>query len=331
MRVAILGASHWHVDLFYVPLLQEAGAEIVAVHDPDPAALQRCAAGASCPRYTDHGKLLECEAPDLVFAHAPHAHMTDLAADLIARHQPFHMEKPMGVAWTDLDALAVKARTERVWTSVALVSRYYGVVEALRGLREAGRLGRACHYYHRLFGGSPLRYPEWGVPWMLDPALAGAGPLWNFGPHVIDLFLYLVADTVVEVQCWTSHAIHQLAIEDLASLRLLGPAGEMGVGEVSYTMPAGYERYLSLTTDRAHWGGAEMGTGAVLVRDGAEIPFAGPDSSTVYQVYVRDTLRRFESGEPARATIRDMARVLHVMNAARQSAETGEPVALRGV
>jgi len=329
MRVAILGASHWHVDLYYVPALAKAGAEVVAVHDPDDGALNRVCAGLDCPRYTDHQKLLDEVAPDLVFAHAPHAHMTDLAADLIARHQPFHMEKPMGTDWARLDALAVKASTEKVWTSVALVSRYYGVVEALRKLKEAGELGTPCHYYHSLFAGSPLRYDDWGVGWMLDPELAGGGPLWNFGPHVIDLFLHLVDDDVASVQCWTNSNVYKLAIEDQASIRLTGRSGIVGIGEVSYTMPSSYERFFSLTTDALHAGGPEMGCGTLLLRDGTESPYEGPDSDTVYEVYVADTLRAFEAGEPARATIRDMARVLRVMAAAKTSAETGVEVELR--
>jgi len=330
MRIAILGASHWHVGLYYIPALRDAGAQIVAVHDPDAEVLGKVAADLDCPRYTDHSDLLDKEAPDLVFAHAPHAQMTQLAADLVSRHQPFHMEKPMGVDWASLDALAVKAQTEGVWTSVALVSRYYGAVEALRSLKEAGELGTPCHYYHCLFAGSPLRYREWGVGWMLDPDIAGAGPLWNFGPHVIDLYLYLVDPNVAEVECCVSHGVHHLAIEDLATVRLLGASGVVGTGEVSYTMPSSYQRFFSLTTDRAHFGGTDMGKGTIYVRDGEDVAFDGPDSDTVYGVYVQDTLRRFAAGEPAKATITDMAAVLRVMHAARASARSQAIVALQG-
>lgn len=328
MRVAVLGASHWHVPLYYIPALKAAGADIVAVHDPDPCAVDRVAGSLSCPRYTCFHELLDRESVDLVFAHAPHAQMTQMAAELVARHVPFHMEKPMGVDWRELDALAVKAQTEGVWTSVALVSRYYGVVETLRQLKETGQLGAPCHYTYRLFGGGPQRYREWGVPWMLDPQQAGAGPLWNFGPHVVDLFLYLVDEEVTHAQCWVTHAIHRLPIEDLATLRLHGRGGAQGFGEVSYTMPDGYERFFSLTTDRLHWGGTDMACGEILLRDGSRVPFSGAGSDTVYHLYVRDTLRRFEAGQPARATIVDMARALRILCAARLSAHTGKVMRL---
>lgn len=330
MRVAILGAGHWHVEMFYIPALQEAGAEIVGLHDPDPDTLAQRGEGLSCPRHTDHRKLLEDANPDLTFAHAPHAHMPALAADLISLGRPFHMEKPMGIKWTELDALAVKAQTEGVWTAAALVSRQYGMMRALGELKEAGELGVASYYCHTLIGGSPDRYREWGSAWMLDPALAGAGPLWNFGPHVVDLFLHLVDEDVAEVQCWTTHAVHGLEIEDLAVIRLMGRSGAIGIGQVGYVMPEGYERFFSLTTDRLHCGGADMGRGVILRRDGGEVPFDGPDPETVYGAHVRDTLERFAAGTPAQATIHDMARALRVMNAALTSARTGEAVVLRG-
>jgi predicted dehydrogenase len=163
---------------------------------------------------------------------------------------------------------------------------------------------------------------------MLDPALAGAGPLWNFGPHVIDTFLYLVDEPISSVSCRMSHEIHHLAIEDLATFEFTTASGVLGVGEVGYTLPGGYQRFFSLTTDAAHCGGTNFGCGKVLLRDGPAVPFAGVDSAEVYEVYVRDTLQRFEQGQPARATIADMARTLRVMVALRESAASGEPVAL---
>ena len=124
-------------------------------------------------------------------------------AYLVERRQPFHMEKPMGVDWQELDAVAAKAQTEGVWNAVALVSRCCGVIQALKQLQERGELGAPCHYYHSLFAG---RRPSVtcagacrGCSTRSSPAVAPCG---DFGPHVMDLFQYLVGD-VAEVECWT--------------------------------------------------------------------------------------------------------------------------------
>jgi predicted dehydrogenase len=326
MRVAILGASHWHVSIYYLPALLREGTEVVAIHDPDAAVLERLGADLPCKRYTDFRELLDREQVDLVFAHAPHSHMPAMAAELISRHQPFHMEKPMGVDWQSLAPLAREAAEVKLWNSVALVSRHYGVIEALDQIRAADNLGKPCHYYYRLFGGGPERYKDWGVSWMLDPALSGGGPLYNFGPHVVDLFQYLTGEPVAQILCSKSHEVSHLPVEDLATIWMRTASGVVGIGEVSYTVPEGYERYFSFTTDTLHWGGEDLGQGTLLMREGQNVPFAGHNADTVYDGYVHDVLTRFSAGQPARATIADMLRTLRVLCAAQESSREGELV-----
>jgi len=331
MRIAFIGVGHWHASEFYLPALTDLSQEIVAISDPDRNHVDRVASefGLECPRYTDFRALLDEVSADLVFSSASHAGMTEIAAELVGRGQPFHMEKPMGMDWRELEPVAAQAARQNLFTSTALVSRYFGVPAALRRMREAGTLGVPCHYYYRLFGGGPERYREVGCEWMLDPATAGAGPLFNFGPHVIDLFIHLI-DEVGEVTARWSHAVHHERIEDHATVMMVGRhTGAVGVGEVAYTMPAGYERYLSVTTDRLRVGGPEVTGPRILRRDGSEVATPGVQPPVMYAHYVRDTLRRFEAGEPAIASIGDLVPVLRVMNAAVQAATSGETVVIR--
>jgi len=329
MRVAFIGVSHWHANEFYLPALLARDVEIVALSDPAEDACERSAAQfeLDCPRYTDFRKLLDETEADLVFAGAPHIDMTEIAAELVQREQSFHMEKPMGVDWLMLEPLAARAEQKNLFASVALVSRYYGVVEKLREMRLAGELGTPVHYYYRLLAGSPQRYMETHCEWMLDPVLAGAGPLFNFGPHVIDLFLYLI-DDVAEVTTRWSHGLYGNEVEDHATVLMTGAnTGAVGVGEIGYTMPESYERYFSVTTSELHVGG-EMSDEDISLRNGNTVHVGGPDISILYDHYVGDTLRRFEAGEAPIATIGDMVPVLRVMNAAVESAHEGETIAI---
>jgi len=328
MRIAILGASHWHVRLMYVEALKQLGEEIVAVGDRTQETADLVADLVDCPRYTDYDKLVAEQRPDFVFAHAPHAHMTELAAWLVERGLPFHMEKPMGVDWRKLEPVAAAAQTEGVYASVALVSRYYAVVQWLKQRQE--QLGRVNHYYCRLFAGDPGRCREWGVAWMLDPELAGAGPLFNFGPHVVDLFLYLCTEHVERVSAHWTHGLHGEKIEDLCSLTMVWADGAIGVGEVSYTMPEGYERYFSVDSANLHCGGADLSDMTVTWRDGRSEQVTGNGADDVYYAYTKDTLERFKAGQPPPAGIGDMVKALRVMNAARESAMTGETVRIGG-
>ena len=328
MRVAILGASHWHVQIYYLGALQASDAELVGLADPDAAALARLDPAGAYPHYAEYAELLDRERPDLVFAHAPHDEMTALAADLVARRQAFHLEKPAGVDWRALAPVAQAAREAGVFNSVALVNRYLAGREALAALQATGELGQVAHFYFRLFAGPPERYRTWGVPWMLDPARAGAGPLFNFGPHGVDLFLSLIDEPVVEGSCWTSHALHHEPVEDLACLQLRTASGGLGTIDVGYVLPGAYERYFSVTTDRLHVGG-QLDAGTILRRDGEALDYCGVDVDTVYEVYTQDVLRRYAEGLPGRVDLTAMTATLRLLNAAQESiTQGGRPVAV---
>jgi predicted dehydrogenase len=163
---------------------------------------------------------------------------------------------------------------------------------------------------------------------MLDPARAGAGPLYNFGPHVIDIFLHLFKDPIESVSAAATHGLYGEAIEDLASVTFRTKGGAIGVVEVSYTHPESYERHFSVTTDKLHVGGKIEGD-TIHFRDGRVVDIAPDKTATeTYEIYTADTLRRFTKGLPPKASIHDMWPTLRVLNAALQSILSGERVSV---
>lgn len=331
MKVAIIGAGHWHVEIFYLPYLAEMeDVEVVALADPSEGTLERRKPMAPGARtYLDYREMLEAERPEFVFAHAPHCDMTEVAAYLVEAGMPFHMEKPMGLNARALAKVAEVAKAKGLFVSVPFVSRYFGVAASFVELARAGELGEAFHYYYRLFAGRPDRYRAWGVDWMLDPEKAGPGPLFNFGPHAIDLMLAVTGWRPRRVFAAASHRLHGGAIPDLASVMVEAGDGQIGVCEVGYTLDGGYERYFSLSTERLHYGGPPD-VGAVRFRDGREVVVDGPPESESYRLYTRDVVRRFAAGEPPMAGIEEMVETLRVMCAAREAIETGEVVEVEG-
>lgn len=327
MRIGILGASHWHVGIYYLPTLQSMDVEIVGLADPDPGAFTRIDLEGKYRQYSDYRDLLAEQQPDLVFAHAPHDQMTELAADLVSRGQAFHLEKPAGVDWEALAPVAAAAREQGVFNSVALVNHYMPLVEKLVELRQAGELGTPTHFYYRLFAGPAHRYRDWGVEWMLDPQRAGAGPLFNFGCHGIDLLHAMTGEQVTEVSCWATHELHHEAIEDLASVRLQTASGALGTVEVGYVLPGAYERYFSLTTTALHVGG-ELEQGKIVRREGEALPYGGLTADESYAVYTRDVVARCAAGQSARVDLTEMVKTLRVMDAAREAMLGGGTVKL---
>jgi predicted dehydrogenase len=328
VRVAFIGLQHWHAP-FYMMAMKALGYPIAAVADRDASMCEFRARVGECeaPCYTDYERLLREIKPDLVFAHAPHDQMTDLAAWLVEHNLPFHMEKPMGLSWQRLAVVAAEARRKGLWNGVALVSRQYGIVRRLREL--GGEMGALQRYYYGLFAGPPLRYPEWRCEWMLQPERAGAGPLWNFGAHVIDLFLLLGKAPVVEVTANWTYDIHRLPVEDLCTIRMKNSLGVVGVGEVSYSTPTGYERFFSVSTDRLQVHTDKLGKGVIKKFGAAPEEIDGPEFNDVYPFQTRDVIESFAVGRPAVADIHDMVATLRVMEAAKASAQAGgKPIVL---
>lgn len=319
MRVAVLGVSHWHVPMYLEYLGEMEEVEVVAVSDPSEEAVRRAQKLAPGARdYRDYRELLDAEQVELVLAHAPHDAMTPMAAELVARRIPFHMEKPMGMRWDELAQVAAQAAEAKLFVSVPLVSRFFGVVGKLLEEQENGRLGDPIHFSFRLFAGPPQRYVDAGVAWMLDAQRAGAGPLFNFGPHAIDLFLAITGAQARRVRAWASYRLYGLGIPDIVSFVIEADAGCYGVCEVSYTKHEDYERYLSVVTTRIDYGGLPD-VGTIAFRDGMRISVDGPTSDEAYRLYLHDLIKRVEEGREPLVGIDQMVVILRILNAVQRS------------
>jgi predicted dehydrogenase len=329
LRVGVIGAGHWHVEIYYLPALAEMDdVEVVALADPAAETLERrkpLAPGAKT--YVDYREMLDVERPDFVFAHAPHCGMTELAAYLVEAGMPFHMEKPMGLDAGALAKVAEAAEAKGLFVSVPLVSRYFGA--AARLIEGKDDAGDAFHYHYRQLAGPPDRYRAWGVDWMLDPEKAGPGPWFNFGPHAVDLMLGMTGWQPRKVFARASHALHGEAVPDLVSVQIDGGDGRIGVVEVGYTLEKGYERQVTLSTDKLHYSGpGDVGT--IAWRDGREEVVDGPIEDESYRLYTRDVVRRVKAGEPPKVGIGQMVKVLRVLCAGRTALERGEAAEVEG-
>lgn len=231
MKTCLIEVGHWQAS-GYAAQLKASPHELAAVSDRDAARAEAFAKQYGARAYADHHEMLARERPDFVMALGRHCGMTRIADDLVEAGVPFLMEKPMGTDWQALARVADKAEAKGLYAGVTLQYRLSPVVRELTQRMEAGRLGRLVSYYFRLFAGGPERYHQWGVPWVLSKRDAGGGPLYNFGSHVIDLFLLFAAEPVTEVQCVKSHRLHGLDVEDFAAVTMTTTSGPIGVAQV---------------------------------------------------------------------------------------------------
>jgi predicted dehydrogenase len=325
LRVALVGAGHWHAPFYYGPLLEMEQVLLCAVGDPDPGVARALADRLGCPWFADYEQLLSEARPDFVFALAPHDEMPSVARTLIAAGVGFALEKPCGITQrqvVELDNLACEAG---LFVSVPFAFR---CSEFLRSIRAAVGTDPFQHMSFRFIAGTPQRYIDAACDWMLDPARAGGGCTINLAVHFFDLFRLLTGVTPRVVGAAMSNSSYGLAIEDYSAV-VLAAGDTYGVVETGYTLPAPtavFDLRFSLRSQRHYF----TATGEDTVRSDHLVvyssendvrAFATPVSQVPYYAeFVRDTLDRFRSEEPPIADLSDMCEVMHVVEAAYAAA-----------
>jgi predicted dehydrogenase len=212
IRIAAIGASHWHSlhDAAYLRLLAEMGdVEMVGLQDADATvAAERATALGGVPVFTDYRAMLDRARPDFVVALGEHRDMAATAHFLLDHGYPFMMEKPMGVSADEVQGIADMVAQKHAFVAVPLSQRYQPFVARARQMLEAGRFGPLSHAYFRLNRPTSARYPAWHSAWMLDPARAGGGCLRNLGSHLLDLFVLLTGEDARVVSALLSARVH---------------------------------------------------------------------------------------------------------------------------
>ncbi len=160
-----------------------------------------------------------------VFLHAQQS----MAAMRAGRH--VLCEKPMAMNYPEAVRMVETARHTRVKFGVAYYRRLYPKLRRARELIEAGAIGRPvlaeirCHDWFDARDGFRA--------WLLDPALAGGGPLYDIASHRIDVLNFLFGRPAV-VSAHLSNTVHGYAVEDSATLVMEYEGGVRGVCDVRW-------------------------------------------------------------------------------------------------
>jgi predicted dehydrogenase len=121
--------------------------------------------------------------------------------------------------------------------SVLLMTAYRKFFEPsciyLKKLIHSGELGR-IDVIHTAF--SELFTPGVSLAWLVDPKMAGGGPLMDLGIYCVNTTRWLVKEDPLEVtaQTWTSDAATFRDVEESISFRLRFPSGLIVQGSSSY-------------------------------------------------------------------------------------------------
>ena len=139
-------------------------------------------------------------------------------------------EKPMAMSEAEARTMLQAAEQNGKQFGVAYYRRCYPKVQRAKQLLDAGAIGKpvlaelTCHGW---FDGSGRR------SWLVDPAKAGGGPLFDIASHRIDVLNFLFGQPL-RVSAHLSSVVHRYAVEDNATVMIEYANGVRGIVDVRW-------------------------------------------------------------------------------------------------
>ncbi|HLW84990.1 MAG TPA: Gfo/Idh/MocA family oxidoreductase [Candidatus Sulfotelmatobacter sp.] len=140
-------------------------------------------------------------------------------------------EKPLATNYAEARTMLQASQEASKTFGVAYYRRTYPKLQRAKQLLEAGAIGKpvlaelTCHSW--LDGSESERN------WLIDPAMAGGGPLYDIASHRIDVLNYLFGQPR-RVCGQLSNAVHHYAVEDNATVMIDYENGVRGIVDVRW-------------------------------------------------------------------------------------------------
>ena len=313
LKVAFIGASHWHLFLYIEPLRDVADVDIVAMSDPDPQIINDLARKNECRAFTDYRDLCAVMRPDFVIVLGKHSEMVETALFLIGEGIPFAIEKPCGLDQQQILEIAALAQKKSHFAAVPLVFRHGDYFKRLQDLSVQG-----VHYLSfRFIAGLASRYINAKCAWMLDPVTAGGGCNINLGIHFYDICHCLFGDEAEVKSASMSNAAWGYPVEDYA-LVSIGRGRALCTIETGYLFPAPtnhFDMHYSARFGQDYLVAHDPETIEMTNNDGKSQKMACQTTNVPhYRTFVHDVIRRVREGKPPLASVPDMVPIMRLVD-----------------
>ncbi len=211
------------------------GVELVAVADPDPAALRRATAGRRARGFEDPERMFVEEELDLVSIVAPTSlHLPVTLAALKAGANVL-VEKPIAATREEATRMIDAAGEAGRMLTVGHIERFNPAIRELHRRLAEGELGRIFQISATRLGPFPARIRDVGV--VVDLA-----------PHDLDIMRYLIGAEPIRIYAETERRIHT-EHEDLFNGTMKFANGVVGVLNINWLTPT-KRRELTVTGER---------------------------------------------------------------------------------
>jgi 1,5-anhydro-D-fructose reductase (1,5-anhydro-D-mannitol-forming) len=152
-------------------------------------------------------------------------------------------EKPVALNYSEAQTMVAAARETRRLFGVAYYRRLFPKLIRARQLIAEGAIGQPvlaeanCHGW--------LNNQDRG--WLLDPAMAGGGPLYDTGSHRIDACNFLFGRPV-KATGLLSNVVHRVAVEDSATALIDYESGARGIVDVRWNSRVARDQFRVIGT-----------------------------------------------------------------------------------
>lgn len=206
-----IGAMGQHHARIYAEL---SSTNLVAVCDLDENLLGNVTRTWGAETYTDAGKMLDREVPDVVSVCVPTSLHREIAGMCLCAGAHVLIEKPITATVKEARQLISLARANDKTLMVGHIERFNPAARALQGLVGSGRLGEVYCISSRRAGPSPQRIRDVGVT--VDLAV-----------HDIDLMRWIVGEDAAVVCAAVQHRNHGPLEDAVDGMLMLG--GVVGI------------------------------------------------------------------------------------------------------
>jgi predicted dehydrogenase len=348
-RIAVIGTGWWSTYVHIPGLLNNPDADLIAIADKSPAALDKAqAAYGPITSYADHQALLANEQLDGAIIAVNHNAHYAVARDCLAAGLHVMLEKPMTLKATEAHALLDLANARGLQLIVGYPWHYTEATRRARAVLQSGRLGQiqyvACDFagptiefyrnndeaYRPLF-----HYPVTGPgKAYADPVLSGGGQGHLQVTHSAASVFFITGLEPERVSCFMENWDVPVDLVDAINVRFKPVAGRRALGVLGSTgnmcVPCGTHFEVRVYCEDGHLI-LDQATGTLVVRkhDNTEESFGPLDPEDVYprfatSVNLVDVIRgRDENRSPASVAVK----VVDLLDAAyRSAAQEGRAV-----
>jgi predicted dehydrogenase len=339
LRIAIVGLVHNHVAGFLPGLAKHKDVELVGIAEPDLALAAKYEKRFSLPHslfFTSAEEMIEARHPQALLAYttiAAHRQVIETAA----KHGISVMvEKPLTLSLDDALAIRKAAREHHIQVMVNYETTWYASNKAAYDEVQAGRLGaiRRVVVHDGHSGPKEIGVGPEFLDWLTDPALNGAGALYDFGCYGVDLMTWLMHGEVpLSVTAVVNHDKPEIypRVDDDATLVLAYPHTQ-AVIQASWNWPFSRK---DMEVYGASGYAITVGLDQLRLRhehDAAELletvaPLASPQTDSLS--YLAAVLRGELQPKGDLTALDTNVVVMQILDAARESARTGKSVLLK--